>query len=89
MHVNVTLPGMGTIVIRVSQPRMDQILAGIDREIRAAASPADKAALQETWSWLVHRYTMAWGLPPGISPSGRGGGGRPGAADNSGHDRLS
>lgn len=88
MHLNVTLPGMETIVIRVSRPRMDQLIAGIGAAMRAAPGPAEAAALQETWSWLVHRYTMAWGLPPQLGQAGGGGGPLPGLADNGGHDRL-
>lgn len=79
---------MDTIVIRVSQPRMDQLIAALGREIRTAASQADQAALQETWSWLVHRYTMTWGLPQHLADIAHGAGGQPGQADNSAHDRL-
>lgn len=50
--------------MRVSQQRLMQLITALGHEIQAAPDDAQRTELQETWSWLVHRYTMAWGLPP-------------------------
>ena len=50
--------------MRVSRERLLQLITAMGREIQACTDDARRTDLQETWSWLVHRYTMAWGLPP-------------------------
>lgn len=57
---------------RIDRTQAETVLNALELAAKATAAPSLAAEYEQLWSWLTHRYTRKWGLPPRVANAAHG-----------------